>query len=122
MIAKDPRNAVPPAEIRPPPAPPASRAREGRLMNATDANPEHYSKGPRPFKDKDSRASLVPTAEWHRCGGCGTTFAAREGLRGHHRFARCPARDDSLDDVSLTEDELRNRVRRRLRAPAGGSR
>jgi len=64
-------------------------------MTAADARPERCNRAPRPYEDEASWANLVPCAEWHRCADCGATFAAREGLRGHHRFNRCPNRKDA---------------------------
>lgn len=71
--------------------------------------------------EPSSRSDLIERSRWHECRYCGATFGTAEGLRGHHRFGRCPVRGDPLDDVGLREDELRRRVRDRLRALAGGA-
>ena len=77
-------------------------------------------KGPRPFE-------LLPRDCWHACPACGAHFGSSEGLRSHRRFGRCSeqiqARDagsnpDPVDEHGICEDELRRRVRRRLRALA----
>jgi hypothetical protein len=69
----------------------------------------------------DPKHVLLERARWYECALCRATFGTAEGLRGHHRFGRCPSRGDPVDNVNLIEDGLRDRVRRRLRALAGGS-
>jgi hypothetical protein len=102
-----------------PPAPPAPRVEEGRLIVAADAQPQRRAEGSRPF-EAVGWLGLVPTDQWHRCYACGATFATREGLRGHLRFGRCPAPGDRLDEPSLPETVLRRRVRGRLQELACG--